>query len=262
MVYLYDPARTQTGLALTEKLNGKLLRFHDGMSFVKKGKPIQFYRDDIIICWGRHVPKVPGTVTYNANLAYIDALRVNKGISNVVTNLFNSQLGEWHGKIGGPQIIKYISESAYKKDLERLSVNDFRNMQMLPLKEFPGYSNGRILTLDGFYKLHVFSGKLIHAEKRVALKKPNESGKTYTYEKVDNPLPTFMSPLVRVLGDLTVDFGMVSVGTYKQTFYIRKILTAPELTPELVKIYANAFLKQVDTTQKDNEEIGILREIV
>lgn len=67
MFYVYGPSRPKDVSTLAEKLNGGVLKKFDGLDFWYKGKRVgpRTNANDVIVCWGSHVPEIEGVRVLN-----------------------------------------------------------------------------------------------------------------------------------------------------------------------------------------------------
>lgn len=258
MIYIYDPLQSTTGLALVAAVKGKLLRFHDGLNFVSKGKPISFQKDDLIICWGRHVPQVAGVSMLNSNLEHVTQLQVNRHLINVVHNIVATPMQKegifTKSPLVATRLLRYPNITIYHDDLLTLRDGNLGKLTYGPYKEFPGWGSERVYSFSDSYKLYLFNGKCVYSEKWLAVKRRNRTDKLYVYEPVAAVLPELAEPFKKIMLGLKLDFGVITVGVYKNNIIIRKVITAPELSTDTIQMYADLFkgyAKGIDDVQKE-----------
>jgi hypothetical protein len=87
MFYVYAPTLYAGTRDLIDAFKGKRLVRHDGLNFLLNGKPLTFNEDDVILCWGSHVPPVAPALMLNASAKHRDALQMNCGMSKVIQAL-------------------------------------------------------------------------------------------------------------------------------------------------------------------------------
>lgn len=224
MLYFYTPTITEGCLDLAKTLDAKRLYKFDGMQFLRHGRPVEFTPDDVIVCWGKHVPTIPNIVVLNNNLNYPSQLAINKrlyALDNIGSRL---------------QFIHYGNNRMYAADMVNKQKGNYKNESgMVPSKEFEGYGT-RYYNIKTEYSLHVFKDKIIYG---------TQTARVFgvaTATKISSANAKVVASAQNVLQVLGLDFGKVTICTGENGVpVVRKVITAPELTPELVTIYANNF---------------------
>lgn len=220
-IYVYTEQLTDTCSKLIKQLDAKLIRKFDGMYFLHKNKPISFGPTDVVICWGKHVPQVDVPIL-NANLKYHTQLSVN---------LHKAQRLDFesHNVVG---LIPRLNFKAgnHATAVEELANNGPVKNRSVPCKELVGYWHS---WYNGFledYKIHMFFGKVVFAE----LRKKNGTRVVVT------ELPEHLQTIARMqLKHLGLAFGVVTLNTMAENVVcVRKIITAPTLSDEVIAIYA------------------------
>jgi hypothetical protein len=148
-LYLYTPTLSEDAQTMTTLLGAKRLLKHDGMHFLRKGVPIDFKPGDGIICWGRHVPAVPGVPCLNSSLRYRNPVTLNTIGS---TDLINA----------GYSMVMPIElrEVDYRAYVSSVWPKSRPPCDYVPLPDLPplGTRFGRYQTLE---KILIFRGKAI-----------------------------------------------------------------------------------------------------
>jgi len=82
MIYVYTTNLLNGACEIAKAINGEILRKFDGMHFLRKGKRVEFDRDDTIICWGGHAPEMDGVKVLNG-IEEPDGAQFFRGMINV-----------------------------------------------------------------------------------------------------------------------------------------------------------------------------------
>lgn len=221
MIYIYAPDAPAGTTELVKALNAKLLLRHDGYNFVRKGRPIEFGKNDAIVCWGRHVPPVANAIMLNASYRWVNQLSINKNLAKICAPYTAFELTE-------------VGISTYNKELQQAREHGwvFRSSPasgLVMLKEFEGYGI-RYYAFPRRGNMHLFNGGIVQAN--------STSGhEIQTAEK---------AAVMAVAKQLDLDFCKISYGMAQNTLVILKILTAPVLNAELVDLYARNILSCIE----------------
>lgn len=254
-IYIYDPARTETGSALISLTGATPLRRYDGYRFWKAGKPVEFQKTDLIVCWGQHVPAIPDVSMLNSNLNFRNQLELNKNF------------GAQPGRAFLPGFLT-LSACKYRDyggswadSLRRLKTGQLTDL--VAIKEFPEYGT-RAVNFESQYKVHVFQGKIIRAGTRVELR----TGKSKTlpgdgvWYKHDyaTALPEQIATGAQLTAKfLNFDFLLLNLGLYRGNITIRKLLSAPTLTAEETGTYAKYITGWFNAINGVKEEIAVVQ---
>lgn len=242
MIYFYTDQNTESAQKLQELLGAKRLIKHDGMAFVNKGRPMEFAKDDAIVCWGKHVPQTEHGNVINSNLRYVDQLQLNLWLQSKVKLLGLYATG-----------FQQVTSKTYNNALQRLE-NKALSGQYVAFKEFPN----RCSTLCKFtedYKIHVIGGKVVRVIKRVS-----DGKKWFKFEDIATNGTPHAEWAPKVVGMFGLDFATVYLCHLGTALAVRKILSAPPLDAEGLKLYSNYIFNLVkhktEIAKKETKSIG------
>lgn len=204
--YFYAPVVYDRLKEFITTLGAKRLIRFDGMRFLNKGRPVEFNKNDIIICWGYHVPTVPNVRMLNSNSMYPNQVLLNIDLHTRVTR---------QDYVVGYELIMYKNLVAYNQALFEQR-NSTKNVKIVAYKDVPGYGMRRF-DINNDYKVHIFLGKLINV--------------------IDNIPDNVVKEAISVLNNLHMDFGVVYVSKINSTYVIRKVMTAPKFTDVTFNLY-------------------------
>lgn len=228
-IYVYSPARTDTVKMLLSKLPAhRLVRF-DGLTFLSKGRPVEFEKNDVVICWGVKAPRMMEPRILNAHTTYIDDIALNKQLrSTAIPGVMHHQVG------------KYASSHDYEQArllLQKQRIDAFGSGQYVPCSHLYGYY-AAWFRYEKAHRVSVVNGKVIHAEWH------NYGAKEYT----QNPTPddTLLTSAVAVIQALKLEFGVVYFFQARRgEYYLRRVNTAPTLTQDEADVWVDALLSML-----------------
>jgi hypothetical protein len=231
MIYVYNKAKSPTAIALASALNGTLTRNFDGLNFLHKGKPREFNINDAIICWGDHLPA----------LGYVKVINSHKNAHNFELLLKDNQKYASAKGFGYVPTYNNLSEAQYKKLLIDLDAG--KNTKFYPIKELSKTVYGRINIIEE-YKYYIFNKTIVKVKHSAGYRQ------SWNTIKPDAVTPTRIEHLHRIINIGIMDFYVVTlsdvIGSDGYTHVIfRKIVSAPELSPEDVNLFASEIAKMV-----------------
>jgi hypothetical protein len=199
-LYLYSPTLSEDAQTLTTALRAKRLLKHDGMHFLKKGTPIDFKPGDGVICWGRHVPTIPGVPSLNSSPRYRNPVVLNiMGATDLANSGYNAM------------IPTELRESDYRNYLSLTWPKTRPACNFVPLPDLPplGTPFNRYSQLE---KVFVFRGNAV-AEKASS-------------EQLQQTAVTYLERLGLDFAEFT--FGLSVM------YYVIKILATPKPSELLI----------------------------
>ena len=227
-IYVFSPTRSDTVKALLSKLHAhRLVRF-DGLSFLYKGRPVEFNKRDVVICWGVKVPQMLEPRIVNANTVYLDDIALNKNLRHVVVP---------GSGVAYLQVGRYTASGEYDKQLEHLrekGITAYGSGNYVPCSHLYGYYYPWF-RYEKAHKISVVNGKVISAEQHTY------NVKQYTLNQ--NPDEGITANAIAMIKNLGLDFGVVYFleGKRKELF-LKKVITAPTLTQEEADEWVDALL--------------------
>lgn len=228
MVYFFTNQDTESAHKLQELLGAKSLVKHDGFHFIRKGRPMEFAKEDSVVCWGRHVPQNEQGNIINANLRYVDQLQLNLWLG-------------YHAKRIGLYTTGFrkMSTQGYEKAMRSLASKAVGTNW--PYKEFPNYC-GATLKFAGDYKVHVLGGKVVRMLERVS-----DGKKWYVFKECPiTAYPTIADFAPMVTHAMDVNFAAVYLSNAgSNVTAVRKILTAPPLDAQGLTLYSEYILNLI-----------------
>lgn len=167
MIYVYtkDPVSAEP---LAGALKGEVLKKFDGMLFYRNGrKPVEFEKNDMVLCWGTSLPEMEQVRVLNPSTAKTHDLvgkRLyevisSKGIIVVENFAYKGDPNKARNKGGG-------SKYYYPRSLKSKGGNDL--LFGLPSGEEPDFWTTKCPVYDEYY-LHVFNGKVIKTGKKTPI---------------------------------------------------------------------------------------------
>lgn len=237
MIYVYAPTKPQGYEELVKALNAKLLQRFDGYNFVNKGRPIEFNRNDAIVCWGSHVPPIDGVVMLNASYKWIDQLGINKQLTKICAPYTSFE----------PQA---MLPSEYQQAMALAQECDWRFKSTplgmcVPLKEFENYGSR-------FYKF-TRRGTMLVVNGHIVLEKNHGGSGSLEKDK---------STVLAIAANVGLDFCRISYGVATDTFVALKILTAPFLTKERAEKYATHLRNLLQIKQTKANSLNNMQELL
>ena len=227
-IYVFSPTRSDTVKLLLSKLHAhRLVRF-DGLSFLYKGRPVEFNKRDVVICWGVKVPQVMEPHIINAHTVYLDDIALNKNLRHVVvpgTGVAYMQIGH------------YSSSTEYDKALGILrekGISAYGSGDYVPCSHLYGFYSPWF-RYEKAHKVSVVNGKVISAEQHTY------NVKQYTLNQ--NPDSVITENALGIIKNLKLDFGVVYfLEAKRKDLFLRKVITAPTLTQEEADEWVDALL--------------------
>lgn len=214
---------------LIDILQAKRLMKHDGMHFLYKGTPMEFSPVDAIVCWGAHVPAPVKTPCLNAHLKYNSLLGLNvRGLTALNALGYTVLLPH---EMPGAAYIANLCKTEWPTKAPA------GNQVSLP--EFDGYGTA-YYKFDHRDDVAVFQGKLLNDVKHTALS----------------------SAAMKVLSQLGLDFGVMSMGSINGTVVTYKIQTGPALDAAGVKIFAKHIAIWAKSVGEFNATAGKFEELL
>lgn len=232
-IYVYAPNNNANTTALINALGSKRLRTFDGMRFLQKGKPIDFQKDDAVVCWGRHIPALDYVKVINAHPTALDHSVLRK----IATEVAVQKIG-----ISLLPIYPHTPEQIEKLK-EYLVVN--KKVKYFPYKERTGYvyANYYHAGMQQEFKLFLTRKGVLYAKVSTRPKfewEPIADIAQYTFP--DNVI-TYATTLMQ---GLNLDFAAITITLIRSesrgitSTCIRKIVTDPNLNADELPVVANA----------------------
>lgn len=256
-LFVYAPVIKEGTRELIEALGAKRLSRFDGLNFIHKGTPLAFNeKKDTIVCWGASVPPTGKLRIFNNHLTFSSHIQMNTAIGNMVP------------PEAGWRFIPML-DSPVRMQPGQLYAKAQLGMHVMPFEGSARLSQ-QLQRSSQEYRISYFGGTVVKAEKKYPIfnkiydpisgikYEPDSMSHRFIRSKaagwewrecketLDN-IPKVVSSLQKKLG---LDFFVVSIlasakdgninknamigGVYN---FIRKITTAPKLSPMDVTLY-------------------------
>ena len=227
-LYIYAPQLQQGTQALIDMLQAKGLRKHDGMHFLYKGTPIEFSNTDAIVCWGAHVPAPAKVPCLNANLKYTNLLSLNVRGMSALSSLGYTCL-----------VPQMLSKSDYANSHYQEWPKQQTRTGYISIPELEGYGTA-YYKFNERYEILLFEEQVLNGVK-------------------DGPA---WAVAVKSLKHLGLNFARFYMGLVNGTPVIYKILSAPALSDEEVKLFAKHIAEWAKNVGEFNATAGKYEELI
>jgi len=204
-IYIYAPKLFPGTRELIDTLQAKRLVRHDGMHFLYKGVPVEFGPQDTIVCWGAHAPPIPKVPCLNASGEHPGMLDFNtrafEKLARQGYSIFAMQ------RVSDREWLEGLPERAGAWWPKKAPVS-----KVVSVPEFEGYVT-RYHNFTSTDKITIFCGDVV-------VGKANAN-------------------ILALWPALKLDFGELYIGDHRGAPFLLKVITAPALDAQGVRIFAD-----------------------